>query len=135
MKRSIMAVIAGLATWILVASLLDRGLRALLEGYALAEPKMAFTLGMMAARLILAAVASVAAGAVAGAVAPAGRRMPWVLGVILLAAFLPVHVKLWNVFPVWYHLTFLLSLVPLIVLGALFTQRRAPASGSPVAHA
>jgi hypothetical protein len=135
MKRSILAVIAGLVTWILVASVLDRGLRALLEGYALAEPEMTFTLGMMASRLILAVVSSLAAGAVAGALAPAGRRMPWVLGAILLAAFLPEHVKLWNVFPVWYHLTFLVTLVPLIVLGALFTQRRAPPAAAPAANA
>jgi hypothetical protein len=38
-------------------------------------------------------------------------------GVILLIAFIPQHVMLWNTFPVWYHLTFLLSLVPLTYLG------------------
>lgn len=124
MKRSILAVIAGLVVWILVASVLNRGLRLLLAGYAAAEPNMAFTLPMMAGRLTLAVLASLAAGAVAGAVAPSSKRMPWVLGAILLAAFLPEHVMIWQVFPVWYHLTFLVTLVPLIVLGAQFTQAR-----------
>lgn len=124
MKRSILAVIAGLAVWILVASVLNRALRLLLAGYAAAEPNMAFTLPMMAGRLTLAVLASLAAGAVAGAIAPSSRRMPWVLGAILLAAFLPEHVMIWQVFPVWYHLTFLVTLVPLIVLGAQITQAR-----------
>ena len=30
-------------------------------------------------------------------------------GVILLVAFIPVHIGLWDKFPVWYHLTFLLA--------------------------
>ena len=130
MKRSILAVIAGLIVWILVASLLNRGLRLLLVGYAAAEPKMAFTLSMMAARLTLAVIASLAAGAVAGAIAPSSRRTPWGLGAILLAAFLPEHVMIWHVFPVWYHLTFLVTLVPLIVLGARVTQARPPAAAA-----
>jgi hypothetical protein len=42
-------------------------------------------------------------------------------GAILLVAFVPVHLGLWDKFPVWYHLTFLLSLVPLIYLGGRIT--------------
>jgi hypothetical protein len=87
---------------------------------------MTITLPMMAGRLTLAVIASLAAGAVAGTIAPSGRRTPWVLGAILLAVFLPEHVMIWQVFPVWYHLTFLVTLVPLIVLGAQVTQTRAP---------
>ncbi len=49
MKRSILAVIAALISWVLVASLIDRALRYGMEGYAAAEPAMAFTLGMMSA--------------------------------------------------------------------------------------
>jgi hypothetical protein len=70
MKRSILGFIAGLAVWVLVASLLNRSLRFGLEGYAAAEPQMTFTLPMMAARLALGALASLAAGAVTRAVAP-----------------------------------------------------------------
>ena len=46
---------------------------------------------------------------------------------LLLALFLPEHVKIWHSFPVWYHLTFLLTLAPLVALGArLVPARRAP---------
>ena len=40
MIRAILAFIVGLAVWVLVASLLNRGLRLGLEGYAAAEPQM-----------------------------------------------------------------------------------------------
>jgi hypothetical protein len=130
MKRSILAVVAGLAAWVLAASLLNRGLRIALEGYATAEPHMRFTLAMLTARLTVGALASLAAGAVAGAIAPRGSRAAWVLGAILLAVFLPGHVWLWRVFPLWYHLTFLLTLLPLVVLGAHAFRSRSGRDGT-----
>ena len=130
MKRSIFALIAGLALWVLVASLLNRGLRAGIPGYALAEPTLNFTLGMKVARLILAALASLAAGVATGLIAPARPRLPWVLGAVILAMFIPVHIQLWAKFPVWYHLTFLGTLVPLVALGAALTAGRANVASS-----
>ena len=40
------------------------------------------------------------------------------LALLILALFVPVHVSLWSTFPVWYHLVFLGSLVPLVILGS-----------------
>jgi hypothetical protein len=118
MKRSILAFAVALLLWILVIALLNRGLRLLIAGYAAAEPSMSFTPGMLAARLTIGALTSLIAGAVAGWIAPASPRMPLFLGVTLLAAFIPVHLRLWNLFPFWYHLIFLVTLIPLVVLGA-----------------
>src|SRR5215470_14895644 len=58
MKRSILALIAGLVLWVVVASLLNRGLRVAFAGYAAAEPAMSFTPGMKLARLLVGALAS-----------------------------------------------------------------------------
>jgi hypothetical protein len=124
MKRSILALVAGLALWALVATVLNRGLRAGLPGYALAEPTMIFTLGMKVARLILGALASLAAGAATGWIAPSKPGVPWMLGAIILALFIPVHIQLWSKFPGWYHLTFLGTLLPLVALGAALARRR-----------
>jgi peptidoglycan/LPS O-acetylase OafA/YrhL len=109
--------------WVLVASLLNRVLRAGFPGYALAEPAMAFTLGMKVARLTLGALASLAAGAATGWIAPSRKSLPWLLGAVILAMFIPVHVQLWAKFPVWYHLVFLGTLVPLVALGAALTRK------------
>jgi hypothetical protein len=127
-KRSVLATAAGLAVWILVVSLLNRGLRLGLAGYTAAEPTMSFTLTMMAARLTIAALASLIGGAALGWIAPRARAAPLVLGAILVAVFVPVHVQLWSRFPPWYHLTFLLSLLPLVVLGARLASSGASAA-------
>jgi hypothetical protein len=118
MKRAFIAFIVGFFTWIVVVSLLDRMLRVSLAGYAAAEPVLTFTLGMMAARLSIAAVTSLIAGAAVGLVAPADKRPRWILGAVLLIVFIPVHIRIWHALPVWYHLTFLVPLAPLIALGA-----------------
>jgi hypothetical protein len=127
-----MPVFALTTVWMLVATLLNFGLRAGLAGYVLAEPTMTFTLGMKVARLILGALASLAAGAAAGLIAPSKTSPRWVLGAIILALFIPVHIQLWAKFPVWYHLVFLGTLLPLVALGAAFTRTRLRTSPTQV---
>ena len=123
MWRSVLGVVGGLAAWTLIVTLLNIGLRHALPGYAQAEPLLAFTLTMMIARLSMAAITSLAAGAVVGAIAPASRWAPWAVGLIILALFLPVHIQIWPRLPVWYHLFFLVTLVPFVVLGARLPLR------------
>src|SRR5262249_9498142 len=118
MIRSILAVIAGLLTWMVVTTLFNLGMRAGIAGYHQAEPVMCFTLPMKIARLIMAGRASLAACAVVALIAPLKTAPRWVFGALMLAFFIPVHVQLWAKFPVWYHLTFLGTLLPLVVLGA-----------------
>lgn len=118
MRRTIVSVIAGLVAWVVIVTAIDIGLRFWLPGYKQAEPTMVFTLGMKISRLIMAAVTSLAAGAIVRAIAPASRLAPWIVGLITLALFLPAHIQLWHRFPIWYHLTFLLTLAPLVALGA-----------------
>jgi hypothetical protein len=117
MGRTILSIIGGLVGWAVAVTLLNFGLRAAIPNYHAAEATLQFTAAMKAGRLIEAALASIAAGAVAGWIAPSGKWAPWIIGAIILAVFLPVHVKLWSQFPVWYHLTFLVPIVPLILLG------------------
>ena len=124
MRCQVIAFVSALIAWVLVASLLNRLLRIGLSGYAAAEPAMGFTLSMQWARLALAALASVSAGYVLARLAPNGGRLPPILGALLLATFLPVHYNLWNKFPVWYHVLFLLTIVPLVVAGAQIGARR-----------
>ncbi len=123
MKRTVLAFLAGLAAWIVLISLLNRALRLGLAGYAAAEPAMSFTLGMLFARLAIAALTSVSAGCIVHWIAPASRRLPVWLGIALVVAFLPIHARLWSSFPVWYHLVFLGTLLPLVVLGSRLAAR------------
>jgi hypothetical protein len=53
-------------------------------------------------------------------------------GALLLLFFIPEHISLWDKFPVWYHLTFLTTLVPLAVAGGRWTTSAGPGADSTV---
>jgi hypothetical protein len=119
MLRFIGGVIAGLVTWIVVVSALDFVLRFSWHDYGVVERAMTFTLPMMAARLSESAISSLLSGLAAAAV-DRGRWAALASGAILLLLFLPEHYSIWNKFPPWYHLTFLISLPVLAYVGSLF---------------
>ena len=123
MLRLAGAVIGGLVAWLMIVTLLDFGLRTAIPGYHEAEPTFAFTLTMMIGRLAIAVLTSLAAGTVVRAIAPASDLAPWVVGIVLLALFIPVHVQIGARLPLWYHLAFLLTLAPLVWAGARLGQR------------
>jgi hypothetical protein len=127
MVRSILAVVIGFVTWFVVATLLNFLIRALLQGYTAAEPTLDFTLAMMAARLGLAVVSSLVAGFVCSAVDRGKPGAVYACAAILLLFFLPVHYNLWHKFPVWYHLVFLVTLAPLVLLGGAIQRRQSAA--------
>jgi K+-sensing histidine kinase KdpD len=124
MKRSVLACLAGLLTWIIVVTMINRLLRLGLPGYTAAEPTLQFTLTMKWARLLMAFATSVAAGAVIRWTSPSTRWAPLIVGVMVLAMFLPVHIAIWSKFPVWYHLTFLVTIVPAVLVGAMLPRHR-----------
>ena len=123
MGRTIGGIVAGIVAWVLLVTVLNWGLRAWLPGYAQVEHAMTFTLTMMVARLAIAAITSLAAGALVRAIAPASRFAPWIAGLVLVAMFVPEHIHIWQKFPIWYHLTFLVTLAPLFALGAALLPR------------
>ena len=124
LKRSILACLAGLITWIVVVTVINRVLRLSLPNYTAAEQTLQFTLGMKWARLLMAIVTSLVAGAVTGWISPSSRWAPLIVGSVVFALFVPLHVAIWSKLPVWYHLTFLLTIIPAVLVGALLPPRR-----------
>jgi len=124
MKRSILACLAGLLTWIVVVTVINSVLRLTLPNYTAAEQTLQFTLGMKWARLLMAIVTSVVAGAVTDWISRSSRWAPLIVGSVVLAMFVPLHIAIWSKFPVWYHLTFLLTIIPAVLVGATLSMRR-----------
>jgi hypothetical protein len=122
MARNILGVVAGLVLWLIVTTIAGLVLRAAWPAYARVADAMVFTLSMMIARLSIGAVATIVAGVGSGSIARASiaKLMP---GLLLLIFFIPVHASLWEKFPVWYHLTFLVSLLPLTYIGNRVAER------------
>src|SRR5262249_53293065 len=101
MKRSILACIAGLLAWFVVVTVINRVLRLTLSNYTAAEQTLQFTLGMKWARLLMAIVTSMAAGTVTAWISRSSRWAPLIVGSVVFAMFLPLHIAIWSKFPVW----------------------------------
>jgi hypothetical protein len=117
------AVIAAVVTWFVVATVVNLAFRALWPHYHEAEITFNFTMAMKCARLLLGAISTLSAGFVAAWIDKGQMRAANLTGVALLCLFIPGHYMIWNKFPVWYHLTFLVSLLPLTLLGAALNHR------------
>lgn len=133
MWRTIGAFVAGFLTWAIIAALAFLVLRSAWPAYAVAEPAFDFTLPMQLARLLLGVASSIGAGCVVALVVQRRSLVPWILGIVLLAIFTPFHIQLWDKFPVWYHLFFLITLVPLVGFSAQLMLQSKHGSGASAA--
>src|SRR4029077_19968842 len=124
MIKASIGVIVGFLLWFAAATLGNLLVRALIPNYHAAEALMAFTLPMLLARLAVGAFSSVVAGFACSFIAVPARKAVYVLALIMLVFFLPVHYRLLAKFPLWYHLVFLGTLAPLIILGGTLRGRR-----------
>lgn len=116
--RAVLAIAVGCIVWFAVAIIGNFAMRSLVPGYADVEKTMNFSLLLLLLRLVLGAGASLVAGCACAVIAPNTRWPVYTLALLLVALFIPVHLSLWDKFPIWYHLLFLGTLVPLVVLGA-----------------
>jgi hypothetical protein len=124
MLRQIGGALAGIVAWIALVILLNAILRRLWPEYAAVEKAMAFTVPMMAARLSMSGFSSLLSGAISAVLGRDRFKPALAAGIVLLLFFIPVHYSLWTKFPVWYHLTFLSSLVILSVAGGRLARGR-----------
>jgi len=123
MVRATISVFVGFVIWFVAATLGNLFFRALIPTYIAAEAVMAFTLPMLLARLSVGFFSSVVAGFACSYIARRSRKPIYVLSVIMVVFFLPVHYNLLAKFPIWYHLVFLGTLAPLIIFGAALGGR------------
>ena len=125
MSKKILGVVAGLMVWVSIVVVVGEAMRSSWPAYASVATAMTFTLPMLVARLSISVLATLAAGLVTASIAPRSMLVRLMPGLLLVVAFVPVHISLWDRFPIWYHLSFLLSLVPLTYLGGtMWCQRQ-----------
>jgi hypothetical protein len=120
---------AGLALgWATSSAVLTWGfvlLRASWPDYALADPDKAYTLPMLFVRLFIFSSMIAATSGVATLVS--GKKyISWVAGGLILAISIPPHLYpgyVWNDYPAWYHIAYLLSILPIAVAAGRTAQR------------
>lgn len=131
-RRRAGSVLLGLVSWFALVTIVGRVMQVAWPAYAARVETFDFTFPMLIARLAIGAAVTLVSGRIAAWWSPDDRASLWLLGTALVALFVPVHVQLWSKFPVMYHVTFVLSLVPLVLAGgSLWGARRA----KPVAAA
>jgi hypothetical protein len=117
MARTIGGTIAGVVAWFVVIMGIGFLIRATMPALAEALNAHATTVSLIE-RLVISFAGSIAGGSLAASIAGRGSWAPLAAGVVLLAGFGYYHVTMiWDQFPVWYHLTFFVSLPLLSYLG------------------
>lgn len=128
--RDVMAVVAGAVLWAVLwvgGSALAAPMLGVVAGQPITDTGV--LLGYIAYSVLLSILAGYTAAAVAGH-APM-RPVRWLAGVQLLLGIV-FEVSAWSLTPVWYHLVFLVLLVPAVLLGGRLRAAGAARAGHPV---
>jgi hypothetical protein len=122
--RAILAVLAGAAVW---ATLWVGGTQAAQTAFPsiLAKGQAVTHTGALLGLILYSLPLSMLAGYVTAAVA-AKDPMPavWALAALQLSLGIIAEVSAWSLTPVWYHVVFLVLVVPATVYGGLMSVRR-----------
>jgi hypothetical protein len=120
MARHFAAVVAGVVFFALFVALINRGAMMVWPAYAEAFPTNSFTAGMMILRLCMGAGALIASGYLVAAIAQAKPLAAIIAAGVLLVLGGTVHLSepIWSSFPLWYHIAFIGSIVPAVLIGA-----------------
>ena len=128
MVRIILGIVAGFVTWSIIWVGSDQVLMSIWPDWYGAH-QLAFEKAMfnketfepdrtiLCMHLIRSVIVSIMSGFIAAVVAGESKRAPMVLGFILLLVGIMVQAMAWNYIPVWYHLLFLVLLIPMTILG------------------
>lgn len=133
MLRIVLGVIAGFVAWSILWVGSDQALMSLSPDWYGAH-QHAFAGAMtnktpfmpdstiLLMHLFRAAIITIIAGFLVAVVATENRKAPLALGILLLVVGIMFEAMAWSYLPVWYHLAFLVILIPLTVIGGRIKQ-------------
>lgn len=127
MLRMILAIVVGFIVWSILWVGSDALLSALspdwgktsAEFRAAAENNISYSLSstVLIMLLVKSVIVSIISGFITAIIARENRRSTLALGVFLLIFGIFTQFAYWNYMPLWYHLPFLLLLIPMTMLG------------------
>lgn len=93
---------------------------------AAAENKTPYALSstVLVLLLIKSFITSIVSGFAAAAIARENTKSTLGLGILLLIFGIFIQAAYWNYMPLWYHIPFLLLLIPMTILGGKFKKTR-----------
>lgn len=127
MLRILLGAIAGFIVWSILwvgsdafFMAISTSYREYMEGFQKAlETKQAFEISSLILLLTLfkSFICSIISGLIAALIAKENRKSALILGILLLAFGIFIQSVYWNYIPLWYHVSFLLLLIPMSILG------------------
>jgi hypothetical protein len=136
MLKIVLGVVAGFVAWSIIWVGSDQVLSTTWAEYGAHQNRAMLALAnsesfaadntIMAIRLVISIVATLMSGFLAAFIAGENRRAPLALGVILLLVGIAVQLGAWNVMPVWFHVIFLVLLLPMSILGGKLKGAASP---------
>ena len=127
MVRVILGVVAGFIAWSILWVGSDQVLIGTIGWYG--EHQRAFEKAMtngdaftadntaLAMNVVRSVIFSIMSGFLAAFISKENGRSPLILGILLLLFGLGVEITAWEFLPVWYHVVFLILLIPMTMLG------------------
>ncbi len=132
MIRIILGVIAGFITWSILWVGSDAVFSAISADWgktstdfqeAVADQTpYSLSTAVLIALLIKSFIVSLISGFVTASIAGENTKSTLVLGIVLLLFGIFVQASHWNYMPLWYHIPFLLMLIPMTILGGKLTR-------------
>jgi len=124
MPRSFLAVIAGSVTWMVTALGTDAALMALFPAWHDTGGRVE-SVPVLFLMMFYSLAYSVLGGYVTGWIARRSEvKHAFVLGLLQLAMGLVATIQMWDTAPAWWHVTFLVLLVPANMLGGYLRAGR-----------
>ncbi len=127
MIRIILGIIVGFVAWTILWLGSDYVFGMLLPWYHAQNDAMELAMAnqktfqadstILIIRLVTSVVASILSGFLAVVVSKEQAKTTLILGVLLLIVGILVQVSVWSYIPIWFHLTFLVLLIPMTILG------------------
>ena len=125
-KPLIFGILAGLIAYAMIGSFGLFMLRISWTDYAVASKDKSYNSTMMIFRLFVGILAAIFAGISATKIANDEGKSAWFVGVIVfcVGSYNHFFTTVWTEYPVWYHLTFVIPIIPVIGLsGHLLTKK------------
>jgi hypothetical protein len=123
MGRSIAGIVVGFLLWTALWLGFTSGMQAAFPGVIQAEQPLTHT-GALLAYIVYSVLISALAGFACAAVRKESpMRTVWVFALIQLLVGIGFEASYWSMTPVWYHLVFLVLIVPATVWGGSLKER------------
>lgn len=117
MGKIILGVIVGFVVWTFIWFLVDPIVRAFAPNIVPNQDLTNIQTSFLVILLISSVICSIAAGFAAVSISKEHSKTTLYLGILLLLVGIFFEVMTWNLLPIWYHLTFLILLIPMTIFG------------------